>query len=106
MMTVRQMQRLWDTRQFNRLASDISAQRIEGLAAQELADHPAIAAAAWGLIRLEELNQPQAPLCRILINTLLARQEPDGGWGMLPSRLWSCAPLPLEWPRPRRSIAA
>jgi hypothetical protein len=81
MMTVRQMQRLWDTRQFNRLAGDIAAQRIEGLAANELADHPAVAAAAWGLIRLEELNQPQAPLCRILINTLLARQEPDGGWG-------------------------
>jgi hypothetical protein len=81
MMTVRQMQRLWDTRQFKRLVEEISSQRIEALAADELTDHPAVAAAAWGLIRLEELNQPQVPLCRILINVLVARQESDGGWG-------------------------
>ncbi len=81
MMTVRQMQRLWDTRQYNRLSEEISSQRIEAMAVRELADHPTIAAAAWGLIRLEELNQPHVPLCRILINALLSRQELDGGWG-------------------------
>lgn len=81
MMTVRQIQRLWDRRQYKHLVEDLSAQRVEGLAVRELADRPAAAAAAWGLIRLEELNQPQVPLCRVLIGAIIARQEADGGWG-------------------------
>ena len=81
MMTVRQMQRLWDTRQYKRLSEEISSQRIEAIAMRELAPRPAIAAAAWGLIRLDELNQPHVPLCRILISAILGSQDPDGGWG-------------------------
>src|SRR5208282_2023285 len=81
MMTVRQMQRLWDSRQYSRLVDDLTAQRVEGLAVQELSARPAVAAAAWGLIRLEELNQPQAQLGRAWIAAILTRQESDGGWG-------------------------
>jgi hypothetical protein len=81
MMTVRQIQRLWDSRQYARLVEDLTAQRVEGLAVRELSGHPTVAAAAWGLIRLDELNQAHAPLCRTLISTILIRQESDGGWG-------------------------
>jgi hypothetical protein len=81
MMTVGKIQRLWNSKQYNQLVDELSAQRVEALAARELVDRPTVAAAAWGLIRLEELNQPQAPLCRVLITAILSRQEADGGWG-------------------------
>jgi hypothetical protein len=75
------MQRLWDSRRYTRLVEELTAQRVEGLAAGELASRASVAAAAWSLIRLEELNQPQAQLGRTLIRAILACQEADGGWG-------------------------
>jgi hypothetical protein len=81
MITMRQMQRLWDSRQYGRLLDDLIALRIEALAVKELAHRPCAAAAAIALIRLDELNQPYVSLCPVLIRTIVSQQETDGGWG-------------------------
>lgn len=81
MQTVRYMQRLWDQRKYPRLLAELLDPRIERLAAAELSERPASAAAALALIRMDELNQSHAPLASMLIRALIASQDPDGGWG-------------------------
>jgi hypothetical protein len=81
MLTVRHIERLWDARKYSRLLEELIAPRVEAAAAGELVESPAASAAALALIRLDELNQPQASLCPRLIRTLVALQETDGGWG-------------------------
>jgi hypothetical protein len=80
MLTVRYIERLWDARRYDRLLHELIAPRIEAPAAGEFTQLPA-ASAALALIRLDELHQPYAPICRRLIRTLIALQESDGGWG-------------------------
>jgi hypothetical protein len=84
MITVRQVQRLWDSQQYGRLLDDLVSPRIEALATRELAERPRAAAAAMALIRLDELNQGHASICPKLIRAILTQQENDGGWGDVP----------------------
>jgi hypothetical protein len=81
MLTVRHIERLWNARKYSQLLDELISPRIEAPAAAELAQAPASSAAALSLIRLDELHQPHAPLCAKLVRTLIALQEPDGGWG-------------------------
>jgi hypothetical protein len=81
MTTVRQLERLWDDRQFARLASAICAGRsdIDPDLVPTFTD--SVAAAALAVIRLDELGQTPHPLAGRLVRALLAAQLPDGGWG-------------------------
>ena len=80
MMTVRQIERLWTGRSFNRLVTELYKGRPESAPRlkKELDSEPA--ALAMALIRLDELSQAHVPLYRRLLNRLITLQHPDGGW--------------------------
>jgi hypothetical protein len=80
MMTIRQIERLWNTRSYNKLLDELLSNRWEGEYYQRLSGSPALLAAAISMIRLDELNQSCSPIFGILLRTLLAAQESDGGW--------------------------
>ncbi|HEX3356164.1 MAG TPA: prenyltransferase/squalene oxidase repeat-containing protein [Tepidisphaeraceae bacterium] len=80
MQTVRQIERLWTARQYTRLFRELIANRPDGAFKFDL-DPGHLAAAAMGMIRLDELNQAHNPLYRKLLNTIIAAQQSDGGWG-------------------------
>ena len=81
MTTVRQIERFWSARQFDRLLGDLLSGRPEG--AVQLAQKVRLipAATAVAMIRLDELGQAHVPLFGRLIRTLLNTQDADGGWG-------------------------
>ena len=80
MITVRQIQRLWDEHAYRRLA-DLLGEGRSDLANDAPRGSPAVAAAALGIIRLDELGQSSHPVCARLIRSLLNAQQPDGAWG-------------------------
>jgi hypothetical protein len=81
MITVRQLERLWQEKAFARMSVLLLEMRPESSLrlAQELARTVPVAALA--MIRLDELAQSHAPFCSRLIRTILAAQEQDGGFG-------------------------
>ena len=65
MHTPKQIERLWSQGRYTQLFSDLVEGRLEAAFASHLqAVHPATAAAAMGIIRLEELSQSHVGLCR------------------------------------------
>jgi len=83
MITVRQIERHWESKAYSRLFADLLASRAE--AAFRLGVHcdGALPAAALAIIRLDELTQSHAKLYSRLVKTLVAAQDADGGWGDL-----------------------
>jgi hypothetical protein len=81
MQTTRQIERLWSTRQYDRLTRELLAGRVENSPRLAAELSRAVPAAALAVIRLDELNQPLHPLNGVLIRTIIAAQEGDGGWG-------------------------
>jgi hypothetical protein len=81
MVTVRQLEKLWDARKYAKMLDELIAPRIEAIAVAELQQSPCAAAAALALIRLDELHQAHALLCTRLIQNLISLQQADGGWG-------------------------
>jgi len=82
MMTVRQMERLWNTQKHRQLLDELLIARPEAPYARRLREGAcALPAAAIGIIRLEELAQSHVPLYSTLQHAILSAQEVDGGWG-------------------------
>ncbi len=81
MMTVRQIEKLWNTKGYTRLLGDLLSGRPEASARLETELLGALPVAALAIIRLDELSQSHVCLCDKLLRTLLAAQESDGGWG-------------------------
>jgi len=81
MQTVRQIERYWNARQYDRLTRSLLAARPEASERLAIELGHAIPAAALSLIRMDELMQAHHPLSPKLIRALLASQESDGGWG-------------------------
>jgi hypothetical protein len=81
MITVRQIERLWYAKAYDRLLQQLVAPRPEG--SDQLLSHlsGSLPAAAMAVIRLDELAQSFAPIYGELIRTILRAQRPDGGWG-------------------------
>jgi hypothetical protein len=81
MITLRQIERLWDARDYSRMLNLLMDMRPETSlrATLELARPTPVAAMA--IIRLDELNQSHAPFCSRMIRVILAAQDPDGGFG-------------------------
>lgn len=80
MITVRQIERLWEGRAYDRLVGELLSLRIEDSTRLRSLLSGSLPAAAMGLIRLDELNQSHHPIAQKLIRRLLASQAPDGGW--------------------------
>jgi hypothetical protein len=81
MMTVRHIERLWDSKSYGKLMRDLLVARPESGARLETELSRGIPAAAMALIRLDELCQSGAPLYNRLLRTILNDQHADGGWG-------------------------
>jgi hypothetical protein len=80
MFTIRQIERLWNGKEFRRLAVELLGGRPEASYRLEAEFACSVPAAALALIRMDELTQPHHPLYRKLLNVLILAQEADGGW--------------------------
>ena len=81
MITVRQIDRLWSAKAYERLLEQLVLPRPEA-SDRLLSQLPgSLPVAAMAVIRLDELSQPFVPLYSQLVRTILAAQRPDGGWG-------------------------
>lgn len=83
MMTVRQIERDWESKGYARLFASLLAARPEVGFRLGLDSSRPVPAAAMAIIRLDELSQSHVKLYSKLVKTLLAAQEADGGWGEL-----------------------
>ena len=81
MITLRQLERLWQEKAFARMSTLLLEMRPESSLrlAQELARPVSIAALA--IVRLDELAQSHTAFSSRMIRTILAAQEQDGGFG-------------------------
>ena len=81
MTTVRQIQRLWQAKAFDKLLQHLlqpRAEQSDRLAAELTGG---VAAAAMVVVRLDEMSQSFAPLYAEAVRVVLAAQNADGGWG-------------------------
>jgi hypothetical protein len=81
MITVRQMERLWQAKSYERLFRELLAARPEASLRMQLELGRSIPTAALAIIRLDELSQGYVPLYSQLVRTVLNDQHADGGWG-------------------------
>ena len=81
MITVRQLERLWQEKAFSRMSALLLEMRPESSLrlVHELAR--AVPVAALSIIRLDELSQAHTSFCARMIRTILAGQEQDWGFG-------------------------
>src|ERR1700722_19269525 len=83
MMTVRQIERYWGSRSYDRLFHDLLTARPEAALRLGVDTTRPVSAAALGVIRLDELSQSHAGICSTLLKSIIAAQDEDGGWGDL-----------------------
>ncbi len=81
MITVRQIEKLWNGNAFDRLLEQLLSPRPEASPQLLGSLTGSSAAAAMAVIRLDELSQSYVPLYSQLIRILIAAQRDDGGWG-------------------------
>ena len=81
MTTVRQIQRLWSTRAFDKLVEHLLLPRAETSPRLLVELSGPVAAAAMLVIRLDEMSQTFAPLYAEGVRVILAAQAINGGWG-------------------------
>src|SRR3954462_15686648 len=81
MITIRQIERAWNDRTYEKLFRWLVATRPESTFRFEQEQGRAIPAAVMAVIRLDELSQSYVRLFAKLVSAVIAGQEPDGGWG-------------------------
>lgn len=81
MITLRQIERLFNEHQFRRLYQELMTGRPEGQARLEAEFAKPVPVAALGVIRLDELTQSHTALSRRFLGVILTSQQADGGWG-------------------------
>src|SRR4051794_15294842 len=81
MTTIRQIERLWVARRYERLLGELVAHRPEASFRLGRETGMSLPAAAMGVVRLDELDQSHVPLYSRLVRAVIAAQETDGGWG-------------------------
>lgn len=81
MLTLRQIEKLWQADQYKKLLNELIAARPEGSGGDAAFEGGyALPAAAMALVRMEELSQSHLPLYTRLLRVILSAQEADGGW--------------------------
>ncbi len=93
MITVKQIDRTWTARQYERLYRDLITFRPEANLTPEPESGWAAPAAAMALIRMDELDQSYVPLYSRLVKALIACQQADGSWGDLVTTALCCRAL-------------
>jgi hypothetical protein len=83
MMTVRQIERHWGSRSYDRLFNELLTARPEAALRLGVDTTRPVCAAALGVIRLDELSQSHAAIGSTLLRVIIAAQQADGGWGDL-----------------------
>ena len=83
MITVRQIEREWEAREYARLFRELTAVRPESSLRLGVDESRPVAAAAMAIIRLDELSQSHVKLYSKLVKIIIAAQEADGGWADL-----------------------
>jgi len=81
MITVRQIERLWTSKAYEKLFRELLVARPEASLRLEMELGRSIPAAAMAIMRLDELSQSYVPLYSQLLRTVLNDQHADGGWG-------------------------
>lgn len=80
MMTIRQIERLWNAKAYHKLCEELLARRQEASFGLDDVDRPCFVA-ALAIVRMDELSQSHRPLYTRLKESLLSAQDRDGGWG-------------------------
>jgi hypothetical protein len=80
MMTVRHIEKLWNAGSYTKLLQEMLVGRPEASLRLEQEMSGSLPAVAMALLRLDELAQSHVPLYSKLLRTILAAQQPDGGW--------------------------
>lgn len=83
MITVRQIERHWKAKAYDRLFAEVTTARPEASLPLGIDLARPLPAASMAVIRLDELDQSHSKLCPELIRSILRAQESDGGWGDL-----------------------
>ena len=83
MITVRQIERAWEAKVYDKLFRALVAARPEGNLRLGIDTKGKLPASAMAIIRLDELSQSHVKLYSTLVKAILAAQEADGGWGDL-----------------------
>ena len=83
MITVRQIERNWEGKAYDKLFAELIANRPEAWLRLGINVARPVPAAALAVIRLDELAQSHAKLYPRLIKAIVGAQEADGGWGDL-----------------------
>ena len=83
MITVRQIERHWDAKAYDRLFDELMSVRAEGSLRLGIDCTRTAPAAALAVVRLDELAQSHVKLYSKLVRSILGAQEADGGWGDL-----------------------
>jgi hypothetical protein len=83
MTTVKQIERSWASRNYERLYRDMISCRPEAGLSIDFDGDSSAPAAAMAMIWMDELSQSHAPLYSQLLRSVLASQLPDGSWGDL-----------------------
>lgn len=81
MLTIRQIDKLWQLKAYERLLDELCTGRAESTGGIRQLIHGPIAAAALVVIRMDELHQGHLPQVRNAIKYLLTQQSAQGGWG-------------------------
>ncbi len=81
MITVRQIEKLWNGKAYERLLEQLISPRPEACPQLLGSLSGSAAAAAMAIIRLDELSQSYVPFYSQLIRILISTQREDGGWG-------------------------
>src|ERR1700683_146314 len=79
MMTIRQIERLWNAKAHKRLSDELLSARQEASFALDDVDRPCFVA-ALAMVRMDELNQSHHALYSHLVRAVLSAQDRDGGW--------------------------
>jgi hypothetical protein len=81
MITIRQVERAWTARTYEKLFRELVANRPEAGFRFEHEQGRAVPTAAMAVIRLDELSQSHTAIASKLLRAVIASQEADGGWG-------------------------
>jgi hypothetical protein len=81
MLTIRQVERLWQLKAHERLIDELCSGRAEAVGGIRQLLRGALPAAALTIIRMNELHQSHLPQVAKMVRFVLASQQADGGFG-------------------------
>ncbi len=81
MLTMKQAERLWQLKAYERLTDELCTGRAEAVGGIRQLLHGPLVAASLTVIRMGELHQSHQPFVSRMVKFLIASQQADGGFG-------------------------